>query len=68
MKYEKLLLEGLVGIIDTVVKVRKIIQIYLMKLKYNSSCCRFSVMWSSIPRKVHVNSIQMRLTCSKGGT
>lgn len=51
---EKPHLEGLTRIIDTVAKVRKIIQIDLMKIKYISSCCHFSMMWSSTPRKVHV--------------
>lgn len=48
---EKLHLEGLTRTIDSVAKVRKIIQIFLMKIKYIFSCCHFSVMWSSTPRR-----------------
>lgn len=48
---EKLHLEGLTRIIDAVAKVRKINQIDLMKIKHISSCCHFSMMGSSTPRR-----------------
>lgn len=46
LQQEKLLLEGLTRSTDAVAKVRKIIQIYLIKIKCNSSCLHFTVIWS----------------------
>lgn len=58
---EKPHLEGLTRIIDTVAKVRKIIQIDLMKIKYISSYCHFSMMWSSTPRREKSMCIYLHL-------